>query len=196
MHVSTDRIDNKRHATSDFQMKTNPQLRAALDLRGRSGQVKVLRAVASFELSKGLVVLAAGCGVLLLLHRDTSEIAQSLLTLLHISPDHRLARMVMRQADRITDKKLWTFAGLAACYSTIRFVEAYGLWKARAWAEWIALISGAMYLPFEIRELIRKLSLLHFSLLIVNLAVVMYMVYLRVQDENGAKARAKRAGHD
>jgi uncharacterized membrane protein (DUF2068 family) len=191
MHVSTDRIGSKAHATPDFQMKTNPQLRAALDLRGRSGQVKVLRAVASFELSKGLVVLAAGCGVLLLLHRDTSEIAQNLLTLLHISPDHRLSHMVMRQADRITDAKLWTFAGLAACYSTIRFVEAYGLWKARAWAEWIALISGAMYLPFEIRELIRRLSLFHFSLLIVNLAVVLYMVYLRVQDENGVRSNMK-----
>jgi uncharacterized membrane protein (DUF2068 family) len=66
-------------------------------------------------------------------------------------------------------------------------VEAYGLWKARAWAEWIALISGAIYLPFEVVELIRRLSLFHLSLLIVNLAVVLYMVYLRMQDENGAE---------
>ncbi len=177
--------------SSDFQMKTKPHLPAALDLRGRSGQVKVLRAVASFELSKGLVVLAAGCGVLLLLHRNTSEIAQSLLTLLHISPDHRLAHLIMRQANRITDKKLWTFAAVAACYSAMRFVESYGLWKARAWAEWIALISGAMYLPFEVRELIRRLSLFHFALLIVNLAVVLYMVYLRSMDVEGPPATAK-----
>jgi uncharacterized membrane protein (DUF2068 family) len=172
-------------------MTTNPQLRAALDLRGRSGQVKVLRAVASFELSKGLVVLAAGCGLLLLLHRDTSEIAESLLRLLHISPDHRLSHLIMRSANRVTDKKLWTFAAVAACYSSLRFVESYGLWKARAWAEWIALISGAIYLPFEVRELIRRLSLFHFSLLIVNLAVVLYMVYLRVLGENGAEEEAK-----
>jgi uncharacterized membrane protein (DUF2068 family) len=188
MQVPIDKIAGKGHATVDFHMKTSPHIPAALDLRGRRGQVKVLRAVASFELSKGLVVLAAGCSLLLLLHRDTSEIAESLLSILHISPDHRLAHMVMRQANRITDKRLWTFAGVAACYSIIRFVEAYGLWKARAWAEWIALISGAMYLPFEVRELIRRLSLFHFALLIANLAVVLYMVYLRVQDENGLKA--------
>jgi len=190
MRVFTDRIAGKGPASSDVQMKTKAHLPAALDLRGRSGQVKVLRAVASFELSKGLVVLAAGCGVLLLLHRNTSEIAQSLLTLLHISPDHRLAHLIMRQANRITDKKLWTFAGVAACYSIMRFVESYGLWKARAWAEWIALISGAMYLPFEVRELIRRLSLFHSALLIANLAVVLYMVYLRSMDVEGPAAKA------
>jgi uncharacterized membrane protein (DUF2068 family) len=188
MPVSTDRITPKGPATVDFHMKPNPQLRAALDLRGRAGQVKVLRAVASFELSKGLVVLAAGFGVLLLLHRDTSEIAQNLLRLLHISPDHRLSRLLMRSANRVTDKKLWSFAGVALIYSILRFVEAYGLWKARAWAEWIALISGAIYLPFEVVELIRRLSLFHLSLLIVNLAVVLYMVYLRMQDDNGAES--------
>jgi uncharacterized membrane protein (DUF2068 family) len=190
MPVSTDRITPKEPATVDFHMKPNPQLRAALDLRGRAGQVKVLRAVASFELSKGLVVLAAGFGVLLLLHRDTSEIAQNLLRLLHISPDHRLSRLLMRSANRVTDKKLWSFAGVAVIYSILRFVEAYGLWKARAWAEWIALISGAIYLPFEVVELIRRLSLFHLSLLIVNLAVVLYMVYLRMQDDNGAESNA------
>jgi uncharacterized membrane protein (DUF2068 family) len=180
----------KGHATVDFQMTPNPHLRAALDLRGRAGQVKVLRAVASFELSKGLMVLAAGFGVLLLLHRDTSEIAQNLLRLLHISPDHRLSRLLMRSANRVTDQKLWTFAGVAVVYSILRFVEAYGLWKARAWAEWIALISGAIYLPFEVVELIRRLSLFHLSLLIVNLAVVLYMVYLRMQDDDGVESNA------
>jgi len=39
-------------------------------------------------------------------------------------------------------------------------------------------------------ELIRRLSLFHLSLLIVNLAVVLYMVYLRMQDDNGAESNA------
>ncbi len=162
-------------------MKPHPEIRAALDLRGESGQVKVLRAVATFELSKGLIVLAAGFGVLLLLHRDTSEIAESLLRLLHISPDHRLARMLMRSANRVTDKKLWMFSAFAAIYSSLRFVESYGLWKARAWAEWIALVSGALYLPLEIHEIMRRANFLHISLLVVNLAIVLYMAYLRLQ---------------
>jgi uncharacterized membrane protein (DUF2068 family) len=161
-------------------MQTAPNLRAALDLRGRKGQVKVLRAVATFEISKGLVVLAAGCGILMLLHKDTSEVAENLLRLLHISPDHRFARVFLAWADTLTDEKLWAVSGVALAYSTLRFVEAYGLWKARAWAEWVALISGAMYLPIEIREIIRRPNLFHTGLLVINLGVVLYMAYLRM----------------
>lgn len=150
--------------------------------RGRSGQVKVLRAVASLELAKGLIVLAGACGILLLLHKDTYEVAENLLHLLHISPDHRLAHAFLRWADSLTDRKLWVVSGVAVVYSTLRFVEAYGLWKTRAWAEWIALISGAMYIPFEIHELIRRISLFHVSLLTVNIAIVAYMAYLRFLD--------------
>lgn len=157
----------------------HPQLRAALDLRGRSGQVKVLRAVASFELSKGLVVLAAGCGILFLIHKDTWEIAFNLLQILHISPDHRLGRVFLTWADSLTDRKLWAIAVVALAYSSLRFVEAYGLWKARVWAEWVALISGALYVPIEVREIVRRPNLFHTSLLLVNLAVVLYMAYLR-----------------
>jgi uncharacterized membrane protein (DUF2068 family) len=184
MRASTDRMTSKVHTAPEFQMKTHPELRAALSLRGESGQVKVLRAVASFELSKGLIVLAAGFGVLLLLHRDTSEVAQGLLRLLHISPDHRLARTLMRSANHVTDKKLWMFSAFAAVYSSLRFVEAYGLWKARAWAEWIALVSGALYLPLEVHEIMRRANLLHVSLLVANLAVVLYMAYLRLLAQN------------
>lgn len=150
--------------------------------RGRSGQVKVLRAVASLELTKGMVVLAAGCSILLFLHKDTYEIAWNLLQILHISPDHHFAHIFLRWADTLTDRKLWAVSGVAVAYSSLRFVEAYGLWKARAWAEWIALISGMLYLPIEIREIIRRVNLFHVSLLLINLGVVFYMIYLRWAD--------------
>jgi uncharacterized membrane protein (DUF2068 family) len=168
----------------------HPHIPAALDLRGRRGQVKVLRAVASFEVSKGLVVLAAACGILFLIHKDTWEVAYDLLRLLHISPDHRFARVFLAWADSLTDRKLWAIAVVALAYSTLRFVEAYGLWKAKVWAEWVALISGALYVPVEVREIIRRPNLFHTSLLAVNLAVVGYMVYLRFVYENGVEEAA------
>jgi uncharacterized membrane protein (DUF2068 family) len=170
------------------------RLGPALSLRGRSGQVKVLRAVASIELSKGVVVLLAACGILMLLHRDTSEIAQNLLQLLHISPDHRFAQIFLHWVNGLTDKKLWAIAAVAASYSGMRFVEGYGLWKARPWAEWIALISGAVYLPFEVHELMRRVTLFHTSLLVVNLAVVLYMVYLRWLAHQGQEPDSRSAG--
>jgi len=142
------------------------------------GTLPVLRAVASLELAKGMIVLLAACGVLLLIRReDPWDIADGLLKLLHISPDHHFAQVFLDWADSLTQAKLWTVAAAALSYSVLRFVEAYGLWYARAWAKWIALISGAIYLPFEIYKVIHRQSFFHVSVLLVNIAIVLYMVY-------------------
>jgi uncharacterized membrane protein (DUF2068 family) len=155
----------------------------------RQAQLKLLRAVASFEVVKGLIVLLAGCGVLLLVHRDAGDMADDFLQLLHISPDHHFAQVFLNWADTLTDAKLWAVAAAALVYATLRFVEAYGLWKARAWAEWIALISGALYLPFEIYKIVQHVTPLHVGILLVNLAVVLFMAYLRL-----SARKARRSG--
>ena len=147
-------------------------------------QLQVLRAVASVELSKGLVVLLAAFGVVFLVHRDPWDVADALLRLLHISPDAHFAHKFLNWADTLTDAKLWTVAGVALTYSVIRFVEAYGLWNARAWAEWMALISGALYLPYEIYKVAHRQSWLHIGILVVNLVVVLYMAYLLKTGKN------------
>lgn len=159
---------------------------------GRKRQLKVLRAVASLELAKGLIILGAGLSVLLLVHRDAGDVADWCLRALHISPDHHFAQLFLNWADTLTETKLLTVAGVAVIYSTLRFVEAYGLWKARAWAEWIALVSGGLYLPFEIYKLMDRVNVLHASVLLINLAVVFYMAYL-LQAEREAKARSRTA---
>jgi uncharacterized membrane protein (DUF2068 family) len=140
--------------------------------------VRVLRAVATFELTKGLIVLLAACGILLMVHReDPWDIADGLLRLLHISPDHHFAQVFLDWADSLTETKVWAVAGVAVAYSLLRFVETYGLWYAKAWAEWIALISGTLYLPFEIYKVVHQQNLFHISVLLINVAVVLYMAY-------------------
>jgi uncharacterized membrane protein (DUF2068 family) len=140
--------------------------------------LQALRAIASFELAKGILVLFAAVVVVFMVGRDPFDIADGILRLLHISPDHHFAQLFLDWADTLTDAKLWTVAAVGVAYAVLRFVEAYGLWYARTWAEWIALISGALYVPFEIYKLIRRQNTLHISVLVINLIIVLYMAYL------------------
>src|SRR5580700_9374435 len=141
-------------------------------------QRRVLRAVAGFEFFKGIFVVAMGICALALVHKDTWLIAESLLALLRISTDHRFAQSFLDFADTITNARLWAAARFAFAYAALRFTEAYGLWKERTWAEWVALISGALLLPWEVRELMRGISLFRVALFVINLAVVLYMLYV------------------
>jgi uncharacterized membrane protein (DUF2068 family) len=147
-------------------------------------QINALRLVALLELVKGLLVLAVGFGVLSLVHRDAWDVAAALLRFLHVSQDRRYAQVFLDLADNVTDAKLWAVAAGAAVYSTFRFIEAYGLWKARPWAEWVALLLGAFYLPFEVYELLRRITVTRLAVLTVNLAIVLYMLYLRMVKAN------------
>ncbi len=138
-----------------------------------------VRAIALFEAVKGAVVLVAGFGLLALVHRDLEEIAERLVRHSHLNPASHYPRVFIEAAARTSDSRLRTLAGLAFVYSTVRFVEAYGLWKMRAWAEWFAIISGFIYLPVEAYELIEKPTLIRAGVLIGNSLIVAYLLYVR-----------------
>lgn len=155
-------------------MSANPEFA----VHSHDHKLQALRAIASFEVTKGLIVLLAALVVVFMVGRDPWDFADGMLRLLHISPDHHFAQLFLDWADTLTDAKLWTVAAVGSMYAILRFVEAYGLWYARTWAEWIALISGSLYVPFEIYKLIHRQSLFHISVLVINLAIVLYMAYL------------------
>lgn len=141
-------------------------------------QRRVLRAVAGLECSKAVFVVLMGICALALVHRDTWVIAETLLSLLHISTDRRSAQIFLDFADSITDARLWAAARIAFAYAVLRFTEAYGLWRQRTWAEWVAFVSGTLLLPLEVRELFRGITFWRCALLIGNLAIVCYMLYV------------------
>ena len=65
---------------------------------------------------------------------------------------------------------------VAALYACARYVEAYGLWHTRRWALWLGALSGAIFVPFEIIELVRKPGVLSSAILVANLAIVGILV--------------------
>ncbi len=139
-----------------------------------------LRTVAIFEGVKGLLVLLVELGLLSLLHKDVALVAERVVRRLHMNPDHRISHVILEAAYRMTDARLWALAAGAAAYSTVRFVEAYGLWHRRVWAEWFALLSGCLYLPWEIYEIIDHPTLIRWAVLTGNLIIVLYMLKIRL----------------
>ncbi|MBI3885098.1 MAG: DUF2127 domain-containing protein [Opitutae bacterium] len=139
---------------------------------------KALKPVAVFEACKGLVVLVAGFGLLSFLGRDADVLAGHLVHRLHLNPANHYPQIFIEAMADVTDSKLWQLAGFAALYAAVRFVEAYGLWHERRWAEWLAALSGSVYVPVEIYQLGHKVTWVKAGALALNLLVVAYMVWL------------------
>jgi uncharacterized membrane protein (DUF2068 family) len=158
-------------------MSSGIHLQAIPGTREHRARLQALRTVALVEFAKGLIVLAAAISLYWV---DPSDVAGGFIDFLHISPDHHFAQVLLHWADTLSNARIWVVLSVTGVYSGLRFAEAYGLWRARAWAEWIALVSGAMYLPFEIRLLAHRVTLFHAGILLVNLAIVAFMFYLRI----------------
>jgi uncharacterized membrane protein (DUF2068 family) len=77
----------------------------------------------------------------------------------------------------VNDPRLWQLAAGAAAYATVRLAEAYGLYRKRAWAEVLAALSGAIYIPFELAELFHRPTGLSAMLPALNIAIVARMVH-------------------
>ena len=136
-----------------------------------------VRVIALFEAGKAVLVLVAGLGLLSLVHHDVQAFAERLVRHSHLNPASHYPRIFLDAAGRVTDANLWLFAGAALLYAIVRGVEAYGLWQERAWAEWLALVAGALYVPVEIYELVHHATWLKVVILVTNLAVVAYMAW-------------------
>jgi uncharacterized membrane protein (DUF2068 family) len=151
-----------------------------------TGIFKTLRAIALFEGAKGAIVLLAGFGVLLLVHRDLQAAAERVVEHLHLNPASRYPQIFIDLAGRTTDSRLWLLAFGAAAYSSVRFVEAYGLWFARSWAECFAAAAGAIYMPFELYKIFHGSGWHAYAAFAANVVIVGVMVYALV-----LKRRAK-----
>jgi uncharacterized membrane protein (DUF2068 family) len=145
-----------------------------------NSHIQGLRAVGCLEIGKGAAAIAFGIWLLTFRERDIGEMTANLLDRLNIDPAHEFAIKLVSMADRITPEKVQIAAVIAFLYAVVRFTEGYGLWNARTWAEYFALISGAVYLPWEIWEFVRRPSWFHATLIVINVIVVLYIAYVRL----------------
>jgi uncharacterized membrane protein (DUF2068 family) len=141
------------------------------------GHKSGLRTVALFEAVKGMLVLIIGLGLLSFVHHDVQQKAEELVRHFHLNPANRYPRIFLQLAQKITDVRLVLFSLAALFYSSFRFAEAYGLWHARRWAQWLGVVSGAVYIPIEAFELCERFSRTKATVLLVNLAIVGYLIY-------------------
>jgi uncharacterized membrane protein (DUF2068 family) len=143
-----------------------------------SGNLNGLRTIAILEAAKGGLAFIVALGLHALAGQNLQLVAERIVTHLHLNPASHYPNVLITAAAQVTDKNVNLVAAGVILYTLIRFIEAYGLWRQKRWTEWFALISGAVYIPFEIREIIIYFNFLTVSILLINLMVVAYLIHL------------------
>ncbi|MGP0052620.1 MAG: DUF2127 domain-containing protein [Solirubrobacteraceae bacterium] len=86
---------------------------------------------------------------------------------------------IARDLDRLFSLQSGTLheLGIAVlAYAALEGVESVGLWLGKRWAEYLTFVATSILLPLEIYEIVHRGTVLKVIGLLVNLAVVIYLL--------------------
>jgi uncharacterized membrane protein (DUF2068 family) len=148
----------------------------------------ILRIFAIERFVRGLAVAALAVVVWRFRHSQVSveeafererPVLHSLFEQLGINIDHsKLVGLITRALNLSPTTLRWLAVGLAV-YAVIELIEGTGLWLAKRWGEYFAMVATSLGLPYEIYELISKVTAFKLALFAVNLLLVVYLVVTR-----------------
>lgn len=131
-----------------------------------------------FKLTKALLSVALGVGALKLLHHDLGSVILRIADALRLDPESHLIGLLMIKADVINPRDLRHFSMITFAYAVVCLVEGTGLVLEKRWAEYFTVTLTALALPLECFELYKEFTPLRIGLLLVNLAVLGYLIWL------------------
>jgi uncharacterized membrane protein (DUF2068 family) len=144
----------------------------------KHGRDRGLLLIGLFKLGKSILFFCLGCGAIHLLHKDLGDEVMRLATALKFDPESRFVSLVLDKVDLIDAHRLREISLATFGYSAVALTEGVGLLMEKVWAEYLTLILTISFLPWELYELARRPSWFRVSLLLINLAVLWYIVWL------------------
>ena len=132
--------------------------------------------IALFKLVKGILLVAVGVGALKLLHRDVAETVLHWVEILRVDPDNRLIHGLLFHVLSVTPKQLEAASVGTFVYAGLLLTEGTGLLLRKRWAEYFTIITTGGLVPLEVYEISWKLTAAKIGVLIINVAIVVYLV--------------------
>jgi uncharacterized membrane protein (DUF2068 family) len=143
----------------------------------KSSDSSVIRLIALFKLVKAFILIAVGIGALKLLHRDMGSTLEYWVTTSGLDPEnHWLERWIEKISD-LSPAKVKGLGIVSFIYAGLFLTEGIGLWLMKRWAEWFTIIITTSLVPVEIYEIHRHPTPVKIVVLIINVAVVIYLIY-------------------
>jgi uncharacterized membrane protein (DUF2068 family) len=143
----------------------------------RAGQDRGLRLIALFKFAKVVLLIAVGLGALQLLDPGIAARVQRWAADLATSSDRRLVQDVLAHIVGLSPGRLEVLALGAFLYAGLFATEGTGLWLGLRWAEYLTAVATASFLPIEVLGILQRLDMLRVGALVLNIAVVTYLVY-------------------
>lgn len=137
----------------------------------------IIRLIALFKLLKAALLVVVGVGILKLMHNDVATVLDHWVSMLGLDPGNRYVDHALSKAANIPPNKIKDLGVGSFVYAGLFLTEGIGLWLLKRWAEWFTVIITASLIPLEIYEIHHRPTAGKILVLILNIAVVGYLLY-------------------
>jgi uncharacterized membrane protein (DUF2068 family) len=138
-------------------------------------------AIAIDRMVKALVLVAGGIGALSLIDQNRPALARRLVEWLEVDRGEAVVEWLLARVAGVSDGMLLGMGLGGFAYAALSLVEAYGLIRARVWAEWLTIVATSLFIPVEVYALVHRPSPLEVTIIILNVAIVAFLVWHRRQ---------------
>ncbi|MDP9051988.1 MAG: DUF2127 domain-containing protein [Acidobacteriota bacterium] len=139
---------------------------------------KGLLAIGVLKLVEAVFFFLVGLGVIHFIHRDLGDAAVRLAERLRMDMDGRVMTWVLDHLDDVTSHRLKQIGVVTFLYAGLRVAEGVGLVMEKAWGEHLTVGVTVFFMPWELYEICRRPDLLRVGLLLANLIVLAYILWL------------------
>jgi uncharacterized membrane protein (DUF2068 family) len=148
----------------------------------------LIRLIAVFKLLKASILIAVGVGLLKMIHDDVAGVLDHRVAMLGLDPGNRYIDHAIRRAANIPPNKIKDLGLGSFIYAALFLTEGIGLWTLKRWGEWVTVVITGSLVPLEIYEIYRHSSAAKVVVLMINVAVVVYLLY-RIRTGSSEMAR-------
>jgi uncharacterized membrane protein (DUF2068 family) len=150
----------------------------------RKSNLTLIRLIAAFKLVKVLFLLALAIGALKLLNESVEAQVSQWLAELRVDPDNHYIHLALGKLSGLDNHKLEEISAGSFIYAAIFLTEGIGLFLGKRWAEYFTIIATGSFIPLEVYELAKKPGISKVIAIIINVAVVAYLI-VRVKQKTG-----------
>src|ERR1700731_2541640 len=135
-----------------------------------------LLVIAAFKLLKGLALLAVGIGAHTLINKDLVALLEHWVNVFRIDPNNQYLHALLERIADLNPHRLMEVSFGTFFYATLLLTEGVGLAMGKRWAEYFTIIATSSFIPLEIYEIFRHTNVTKIVVLLINVAVVWYLV--------------------
>jgi len=85
--------------------------------------------------------------------------------------------VALARVSRVSPEQIKKLGIVGLIYAALFLTEGIGLWMLRPWGEWVTVIISGSLVPVEIYEIYRHPSAVKIVVVVVNVAIVIYLIW-------------------